>query len=301
MSVLVKPPAKPVIYSVRHGESIGNAHRAFYKRIPDWGIFLTPKGQQQGKACGDFFVNLFGAMPEGERPKKVRIIHTSYVRGAQTSQFIEDALRASGLIEELTVKEDDRLREQDFAYSNARRERPEHERWLTALLLFNGLHWYARREGGESPADMEPRVRLVLDAIYRDFHENGITHFIIVNHGVTSRVLTKVVCEHSVVAFGEDPNPDNCAVRLLENKTATYLFPHATGQWNPEWKPKTQKKGNPAHNPGGLFFTREEQQFLIDLQDRCPPAMEALAAILANDETVTATDAIRQLLSNIEE
>lgn len=169
-------PVKPVIYSVRHGESIFNVNRGLYQRVSDPAGWLTERGQQQAHDAGDFLAEHFAQMPLNVQPRKIRILRSFYRRAIQTAQNIETALRChSEIIDiDISVKEDSRLRELEFGYGGYLKEAFEPHDQLSDQLRYQGYKFLAPRLGGESPAHMENRVRSVLGAIFRDFKENGI-------------------------------------------------------------------------------------------------------------------------------
>ncbi len=295
-------PRKPVIYSVRHGESIGNLFRHgedfdIYSHVCDPALWLTEKGQQQAREAGDFLAQHFLELPPHARPVRIRFLRSSYRRAVQTAKNIEAAVRDALPDVDISVLEDERLRELEFGYGGYLEEPFAPHVKLSDQLRFQGYKYLAPRLGGESPAAMEPRVRSVLNAIFRDFHENQITHFVVVNHGITSRVLTKAFCKFRNDWYEQEPNPDNCAIRLLaEGGDHGYLFPSANGQWDQSWQAEKPDAGDPRLNAHGTFLSPDEMDLLIEAQVSYPDILKdyLVARKLAPD--TPAVQLIRSIL-----
>ncbi len=283
-------PEKPVLYSVRHGESIANVNRNIYGRVSDPAAWLTPRGQQQTRATADFLGNHFAEMPACVRPAKIRILRSLMRRAVQTATNIETGLRAALPDVDISVKEDSRLRELEFGYGGNLDEPVEAHNKLVDQLRYQGYRFLSTRLGGESPAHMEPRVRSILDAIFRDFTENRITHFIVVSHGITSRVLNYVRYNKPNSWYEAEPNPDNCAVRLMAETDCGYIFPNDKGQWNPHWEPEEADAGDARLNKNGKFFSPEQMDRLIELQETHPTILEDVLGILDNPDALHAGD-----------
>ena len=294
-------PGKPVIYSVRHGESIGNEHRDsedfdIYSHVSDPALWLTEKGQQQARDAGDFLGQHFLEMPPHARPQKIRFLRSSYVRARQTAENIEAAVRAALPDLDISVLEDERLRELEFGYGGYLDKPFEPHVRLSNQLRYQGYKYLAPRLGGESPASMEPRVRSVLTAIFRDFQENGITHFVVVNHGITSRVLTKAFCKFRNDWYEREDNPDNCAIRLLaEGGDHGYIFPNTKGQWDPKWEPEPSDAGHAKLNKHGHFLSPEEMEMLIEAQQDYPTILKHYIEARKTDKVSSTSKLIRSL------
>lgn len=285
---------KPTIYSVRHGQSVTNVCRELHKRVSDPEVWLTEKGHEQAQDAAEALVQHFKELPQSERPRKIRIMRSSYRRAKQTANHFMAALGSDDF--NFSVKEEDaRLRELEFGYAGALEEPLPYVDWHTNILRYQGHKYLARRFGGESPADLEPRVRLALDAIFRDFQENHIDTFIVVSHGLTSRVLTKVRYGYHNEWYQNEPNPDNCSIRWLGDQDHGFIFPNARGQWEFDWKGEAQEAGDEKFNPDGLFFSQKEIVQLIALQKTDPTIMSRINTYIEKNPSVIARDVFRQM------
>jgi broad specificity phosphatase PhoE len=102
------------IWLVRHGQSSGNVARDAAEAAAghhidiaerDVDVPLSELGVRQSHALGGWLASL----PEHKRPNVV--LHSPYVRAAETARIIIDAL---GPDARLTVQVDERLREKEF-------------------------------------------------------------------------------------------------------------------------------------------------------------------------------------------
>jgi broad specificity phosphatase PhoE len=278
---------KPTFIIVRHGESATNLFRHLHTHVSDPQVWLSHKGHQQAHAAGEFLrtwlrnyknARTFSGM---HIPPKVRIMRSEYRRAVHTAEHIEVSLRKAQkrtrIFESLEVRDLGRLRELEFGHVGQynKGETPKHEKWLENILRFQNFKFYARRAGGESPADVDTRVRLATNAMYRDFVENNVGVFVVVCHGLTMRVLIRVLMGYDNAWYNAEPNPDNCAIRVIQNgRDQGFVFPNARGQWNPDWLPEV----NPdAHcNPDGLFLSVEHIEEAARMEQKYPGYTEVL-------------------------
>mmetsp|Transcript_37726 Transcript_37726/g.97336 ORF Transcript_37726/g.97336 Transcript_37726/m.97336 type:complete len:174 (-) Transcript_37726:304-825(-) len=87
---------------------------------------------------------------------------------------------------------------------------------------FGGRFW-ARYPLGESRFDVAMRVHQV----FEDLYHNADKHrdILIVTHGVTLRAFMMMFLKKTPEWFEEEPNPGNCALRLIEcGEDKGYLF-----------------------------------------------------------------------------
>lgn len=285
---------KPNFFLVRHGESITNVSKELHNHISDPAVWLTERGQEQARMAGQHLAGYFRALPEDERPKKLRIMRSNYKRAIQTAENIETALRFAKLGIDIEVRDVGRLRELEFGYTGQTSAQSPHVKWLSDLLRHDGYKFYAKRYGGESPADVDTRARLAIGAMYRDQAKHDVHDFIVVNHGLTMRVLIAILMGYGNDWYEKEPNPDNCAIRHIENGTDKgFVFPHDNGQWDPSY---TEKPEDYAKlNQHGRFFSAEEKAFLIATQVNQPDIMTKIAKLMKKDPQLRASDAIARL------
>jgi broad specificity phosphatase PhoE len=290
-------PVKPLIFNVRHGESITNVDRNLHDHIADPAVWLTEKGKAQAKASAESLVAEFRRLPPEMRPPRIRLYRSNYRRARETAYRFVQAFKDANLGITVDVKTESRMRELEFGYGGFLTEPNPAFNTMNNLLRYQGYKYFATRLGGESPAHMEPRVRFMLSAIYRDFEKNGISTFIVVNHGITSRVLTMARYGLPPEWYEESENPDNAAIAFLPERYEDYgyVFPAANGQWDPDWKPDAKDKGNPKLNQQGRFVSPDQMTILREAQKINPHIMSDLALMLGSDRALTITEAMKAL------
>ncbi len=201
------------IWLVRHGQSAGNVARDAAEAAAgllidiaerDMDVPLSRLGIEQAVALGDWF----GAMPAPQRPNVV--LHSPYVRAAETARLILDRIDAPALI---AVQVDERLREKEFGILDRltvlgiRHKYPE--------LFEQRRHvgkFYFRPPGGESWCDVILRLRSVLDTITREYCKERV---LIVGHQVTVncfRYLFERLDERRILDFDRAADVPNCSV-----------------------------------------------------------------------------------------
>jgi broad specificity phosphatase PhoE len=215
-------PPRPTVYLVRHGQSRSNVDRNVHNELPDPLIQLSELGQQQARIAGEA---LGQHLLANGNPRKVRIFHSEYLRAEQTCQGLLTTLRplvhAWGC--QMDDRADSRIHELEFGWVSGMtdEERQSFSGQLgnaamqSKLLRDHDAKWFDRRLGGESPADVEVRLRHFFSALYRDLEDNDITHFIVVSHGLTNRVFAKAWLGENFRWYAKEKNPRNCAIRYL--------------------------------------------------------------------------------------
>lgn len=283
---------KPTFLLVRHGQSITNVNRELHKRICDPAVFLTRKGHNQAKMAGEAIMKFIS--DDRNAVSKIRIMRSTYTRAIQTSEEILGKLKNSTI--PIDVKDLDRLRELEFGYVGALRDKLDHVEWLQNILRYQGFKFFATRYGGESPASMEPRVRLAIDAMYRDFAENKIDCFIVVCHGLTMRVLIKCLMNYDNEWYEKEMNPDNCSIRLIRNGVdEKFIYPNSVGQHDLSY---TESEDKTKLNPNGLFFSQEQIKELIELQEKDPSIIERIGNMIECSRDSISANNIMNTLKN---
>ncbi len=201
------------IWLVRHGQSAGNVARDAAEAAAgllidiaerDVDVPLSELGVEQARALALWFASL----PEDERPNVV--LHSPYVRAAETARIIVEALGHDNLV---AVQVDERLREKEFGILDR----------LTTLgishkypdLYEQRQHvgkFYFRPPGGESWCDVILRLRSVLDTVTREYSRERV---LIVGHQVTVncfRYLLERLDEATILAFDRAGDVPNCSV-----------------------------------------------------------------------------------------
>lgn len=214
------------ILLVRHGESAGNVDPGVHRWMADHAIPLSDRGRDQvreaGRKIDEYYAQVYGDL----RPH-VRLWVSPYRRTRET---------ADGLVETAGHWITDRrehvlLCEQQFGLFDGvpdeelpRRFPAEHEHF-EKCQRFEGRFW-ARMPLGESRFDVAVRVHQAFGTFQRDRETKGIEDLIVVCHGVTLRAFVMMWCHLSPEWFEAEPNPNNCAVRLIDNSgDRGWVFP----------------------------------------------------------------------------
>ena len=214
------PLPELTVFLVRHGQSVLNADRQLHFTIADPEAELTPRGHAQAEEGA---VALLGELKQRQwLNRKIRLYHSDYVRAHQTANHFISALEP--VLPRFDYRMDDRIRELEFGILNGLSHQEVEQLFPSYhdyqdLLRTSDSRYYVRRMGGESPADVADRCRSFIGAMYRDYEKHGIRTFVVVNHGLTSRVLAKLLLKQNRYWYQQQRNPQNMAIRLLVGKT----------------------------------------------------------------------------------
>ena len=201
------------IWLVRHGQSAGNVARDAAEAAEhllndiaggDMDVPLSSLGIEQAQSLAAWFA----ALPQQQRPNVV--LHSPYLRAAETARYIMDALGSDTL---LAVQTDERLREKEFGILDRLTVRGIEQRYPE--LYEQRQHvgkFYFRPPGGESWCDVILRLRSVLDTITREFCKERV---LIVGHQVTVnclRYLFERMDEREILDADRSADVPNCSV-----------------------------------------------------------------------------------------
>jgi broad specificity phosphatase PhoE len=215
------------LWIVRHGQSAGNVARdaaelgglaAIDIADRDVDVPLSPLGEQQSDALGDWFA----ALPGNEQPQIV--LSSPYVRARQTGDRVLAALRARGTetggnadAGAIACVRDERLREKEFGILD--RLTPLGIRARYPDLAEQRAHvgkFYFRPPGGESWCDVILRLRSFLDMLTREYRGDRVLvvcHQVIVN---CLRYLLDRLDEAEVLALDRLGDVPNCGITSYE-------------------------------------------------------------------------------------
>jgi broad specificity phosphatase PhoE len=201
------------IWLVRHGQSAGNVARDAAEAAAgllvdiaerDVDVPLSDLGERQSQALASWFA----ALPEGARPTVV--LHSPYVRAAQTADFVLQRLGRDDLV---AVHADERLREKEFGILDRLTVRGIAEKYPE---LHEQRHhvgkFYFRPPGGESWCDVILRLRSVLDTLTREYCRERVLivgHQVIVN---CFRYLLERMDEAAILEQDRAGDVPNCSV-----------------------------------------------------------------------------------------
>ena len=213
------------LWIVRHGQSAGNVARdaaelgglaAIDIADRDVDVPLSPLGEQQSDALGDWFA----ALPGVEQPQIV--LSSPYVRACETGDRVLAALRAhgnktNGDIGAIACVRDERLREKEFGILDRLTPLGIHARYpeLAEQRAHVGK-FYFRPPGGESWCDVILRLRSFLDMLTREYRGDRVLvvcHQVIVN---CLRYLLDRLDEAQVLALDRLGDVPNCGITSYE-------------------------------------------------------------------------------------
>ncbi|KAL1211692.1 Phosphoglycerate mutase-like protein AT74 [Cardamine amara subsp. amara] len=202
------------IILVRHGESEGNLDTAAYTTTPDHKIQLTDSGLQQAQEAGARLHSLISSNPSSPE-WRVYFYVSPYDRTRSTLREIGRSFSRRRVI---GVREECRIREQDFGNFQVK----ERMRATKKVRERFGRFFYRFPEG-ESAADVFDRVSSFLESLWRDIDMNRLhinpsheLNFVIVSHGLTSRVFLMKWFKWTVEQFEGLNNPGNSEIRVME-------------------------------------------------------------------------------------
>lgn len=214
------------IFLVRHGESSQNVGINEKERIPDHAVYLTSNGKKQAFEAGKWLKNYLDI--QGINKYDTRVWVSPYRRTRQTAEQMNISLQINN------IREDDMLVELQFGLfdnisdEEAASQFPAEWAYYENCKKYNGK-FYARKPCGESPFDVEKRMRLFISSIYRDFQNGGPDNLIVIGHGASNRLLVKAFFHYTHEWYESDPNPDNCWIRQIQishkgNKDLGYIY-----------------------------------------------------------------------------
>ncbi|KNC54241.1 phosphoglycerate-bisphosphoglycerate mutase family M protein [Thecamonas trahens ATCC 50062] len=194
------------VFLVRHGESEANLDRTVYFETPDNEHALSLRGFQQAKAAGELISRY---VPPGE---DFMIYHSPFERALQTCAGIYAVLAQTHGEANLHVREDPRLREQEWGnyQTPSALQAIQDER-------ANVGRFYYRFPTGESGCDVFDRVSSMLNTFVRDaFGTKRKNNVVIVSHGLTLRLFLMRFFRWNVDTFEALMNFDNGQVLLMK-------------------------------------------------------------------------------------
>lgn len=244
------------VFLVRHGQSAGNADKTLHLTQPDHAIPLTDEGFCQATHAGEFLHNYLRttfttksivhdfkgvhtpreeidlSLPENAYfIPRTRMWNSPYLRTRQTADNVCAAVNSQGgpvLIQDR--REDFCLVEQQFGLFDGIPDDqlqvrfPAEYAYYEKTQQFEGKFW-ARMPLGESRFDLAVRVRSTFGTFHRDAQRHGINNIIVVCHGATMRAFLMAWMHYSPEWFNNEPNPHNCAIRLIEdNEDRGYIY-----------------------------------------------------------------------------
>ena len=196
--------------------------------MADHAIPLSERGRGQARQAGRrldaHFRERFGS-PQ-ERPP-IRLWVSPYKRTRETGEGILEV--AGAWLKD--SREHVLLCEQQFGLFDGIPDEelpvrfPNEAAHYDKCCRFEGKFW-ARMPLGESRFDVALRVHQAFGTFQRDAEAQDIHDIVVICHGVTLRAFVMMWCHRSPEWFEDEPNPANCAIRLIEDsEDRGYVFP----------------------------------------------------------------------------
>lgn len=215
------------MFLVRHGQSRGNVDKSVHTDMADHAIPLTQEGKNQALSAGKWLFDYLSPKIGQETYKNIRLWHSPYKRTRET---------ASGLMEGgknlfvNKVRECPLLCEQQFGLFDGIPDDklseafPQEYDYYEKQMKFKGRFW-APMPLGESRFDVYKRCHQSFGSFQRDLDKHDVDNIIVVSHGTTNRAFTMAWLHKTPEWFDDEPRPDNCSIRLLEDsQDMGYIF-----------------------------------------------------------------------------
>lgn len=207
------------LFLIRHGESMQNTKENQILRLPDHKVYLTENGKNEAYEAG-CFLNSYILKNSINLNNSILWV-SPFARTRETADIINTQTQI------LDIKEDYRLIEQQYGlFSDGSisvlRAKYQDEFEVYDNYYQNEGKFYMRLPQGESPMDVAIRTNLFLNDLKLCKKEN---HFI-VTHGTTMRTIVMNEFGYSPEWFANEPNMENCSIRLLDtnNNTDEYIY-----------------------------------------------------------------------------
>ncbi|KAG4919806.1 hypothetical protein JHK85_058087 [Glycine max] len=265
------------IILMRHGESQGNLNTAAYTTTPDHSIQLTAQGMTQARHAGEQLRRVMGG--DGCSPDwRVQFYVSPYGRTRSTLRELGRHFSRKRII---GVREESRVREQDFGNFQVE----ERMKVIKETRERFGRFFYRFPEG-ESAADVFDRVSSFFESLWRDIDMNRLRHdpsndlnFVIVSHGLTSRIFLMKWFKWTVEQFEHLNNFGNCEFRVMQlGSGGEYsLAVHHTEEEMLEWGLSPEMIADQKWRATAIRG---------DWNDQCPWYLDAFFDLLPDDDAV---------------
>ncbi|KAK6460451.1 histidine phosphatase superfamily [Scheffersomyces coipomensis] len=205
------------ILLVRHGESEGNCDKSVNRYTPNHKVCLTSQGHYQATAAGavlkDFLEQLSICEESPKKNARSVMFYTSpYLRARQTCNNIVEGIKdVEGV--EYDIKEEPRMREQDFGNFQSTAE--EMEKIWEERAHYG--HFFYRIPHGESAADVYDRISSFNETLFRQFQQDDFPNILVlVTHGVWARVFLMKWFRWSYEEFESLKNIPHCQYLIMK-------------------------------------------------------------------------------------
>ena len=214
------------ILLVRHGESLGNVDASVHATTADHAVPLSASGVEQAREAGRALAAYYANALVDERPQ-IRLWVSPYKRTRQTADALMETAGPwiSDRVEHILLCEQQFGLFDGVPEADLPKRFPAEFGYYDMQCRFGGKFW-ARMPQGESRFDVAKRIHQAFGTFHRDAIEHGIQELVVICHGVTLRAFVMMWCHLSPEWFAQEPNPGNCAIRLIDGRVDHgYVFP----------------------------------------------------------------------------
>lgn len=209
------------IFLIRHGESVQNTKENYTLGLPDHKVYLSEIGKQQAIKAGEFLKNY--VIDNNINLENAVLWVSPYERTRETAKLINKSLHIEKIKEDITLIEQRYGLFSDKEIELIKKLYPDEFNFYDNYYQNDGK-FYAKLPQGESPYDVALRTKQFLETIFRD-DENVL---FVVSHGTTIRTLIMNFFHYSPEWFNNEPNMENCSIRLIESvdrkHTEKYIY-----------------------------------------------------------------------------
>lgn len=207
------------IILVRHGETTANVDKSVYLKTADHAVPLSDNGHAQALIAGDRVAD-FLLKECHPTATNTRVWSSPYKRTRQTATHIRQRLGRYSIDHD--YREHINLCEQQYGLFDGipddelKDHYPAEYAHYAKCEEHEGKFW-ARMPLGESRFDVAVRVHQAFGTWHRDQQRSGVENLVVVCHGVTLRAIVMQWMHLTPEWFETEPNPPNCAIRVLSN------------------------------------------------------------------------------------
>lgn len=214
------------ILLVRHGESEGNCDKLVNRFTPNHLVDLTENGHLQATAAGLVLKEFLEQscfdvpLPGKKNPRSIMFYTSPYSRARQTCNNIIEGIKDLPGVD-YTIREETRMREQDFGNFQATPE--EMERIWEERAHYG--HFFYRIPHGESAADVYDRIASFNESLFRQFQQDDFPNILVlVTHGIWARVFLMKWFRWSYEEFELLKNIPHCHYLIMKRHDGGKFF-----------------------------------------------------------------------------
>ncbi|CAI5758309.1 unnamed protein product [Candida verbasci] len=212
------------IFIIRHGESEGNCDKSVNRYVPNHLVPLTENGHQQslkaGQVLADFLLQQKLPSQHQKNKRSICFYTSPYLRTRQTCHNIVEGIKQVPEVE-YQIKEEPRMREQDFG--NFQSSQEEMEKIWEERARYG--HFFYRIANGEAASDVYDRVAGFNETLFRQFKDENFPNILVlVTHGVWSRVFLMKWFKWTYEEFESLQNVPHCEYIIMKKNDKTQKY-----------------------------------------------------------------------------